>query len=205
MKLVIFLCLSPFHFIAVSSSLQLVSNKQNENRKDCITLFVRSSCFASFVVPCTTVFSVFLYSVFLFALLWFPLNFLDKWSCTIKSSSAAWLLNLRRSYWRADLIPSSAALHYMFFQSAEFKSSCCRYSILGIYVGSIGQPVWAIWSSFHVFGKPFMFCFVAGAGYTAKSFTNSLKKIYRMKMPRVLLNFQSALGNCWLWVIQTKF
>lgn len=59
-KLIIFLCLSPFHFIAVSSSLQLVSNKQNENRKDSITLFVRSSCFASFVVPCTTVFFCFL-------------------------------------------------------------------------------------------------------------------------------------------------
>lgn len=38
--------------------------------------------------------SVFLYSVFLFAPLWFPLNFLDKWGCTSKSSSAAWLLNL---------------------------------------------------------------------------------------------------------------
>lgn len=39
-----------------------------------------------------------------------------------------------RSYWRADLIPSSAALHYMFFQSAEFKSSCCCYSIYLVYM-----------------------------------------------------------------------
>lgn len=31
---------------------------------------------------------------FLFAPLWFPLNFLGKWSCTSKSTSAAWLLNL---------------------------------------------------------------------------------------------------------------
>jgi hypothetical protein len=35
-----------------------------------------------------------LYSVFLFAPLWFPLNFPGKWSCSSKSSSAAWLLNL---------------------------------------------------------------------------------------------------------------